>query len=132
MTAALPTRFCSGCLADLPVDQFRRRRAGGEARESDCHACHAEKMRDYRKARRAGNLIAFSARIRRESASRRVQAAAAVIIQRLGGPQAFAGAMLEQFAASAAGSRQRFNVLRAVLDLVVACEQPATDADRAV
>ena len=90
---------CSQCGRDLPLTEFRRRRAGSDRPHADCRTCHRLDARDRRAVqagRRLNRLAADVHRYRRASIGR-VVALVGAAIQRFGGLDGFIAAWLRMW-----------------------------------
>lgn len=56
----VPTKICRNCGHSLPATEFRLRRRGGTARESDCRSCHNRAARRHREKKRTEAILEFA------------------------------------------------------------------------
>jgi hypothetical protein len=84
-----PVRICTTCLAVLPLSDFRLRQRGGEKRQRECNACHADRECQRRRRLRRKQKDWELARLNTDIANARCQARVVVVLaqmaQRLGG-----------------------------------------------
>ena len=84
---------CECCLAEYPLEQFRRRQKGQDARVNQCRACHnvRERLRRaairHRLSRRA--MAKAMTNLKNCTAAKRVPTFCAEMVQHLGGAEGF-------------------------------------------
>jgi hypothetical protein len=78
------------------VDQFRKRRRDGDARESRCRDCHAAYMRSYRREHRERLLNAFARETKWRANETTLTALSAAMIRKFGGMENFVREWHEQ------------------------------------
>jgi len=89
-------KSCNGCGRSLPIDQFRRRSKGTNARQSRCRECHNAYMRAYRRRGRDKLIARFAAQVQREHSLRRVAMLCEKMFRRFGGIDGFSAAWAAQ------------------------------------
>jgi hypothetical protein len=112
------TKTCRYCGRTLPIDQFRRRRAGQETRVTECRECYNLYMAVFRRSRRLKHIAGFNAAIRREFDLRKVTALCNALLSRLGGLDKFCTLWKAHLDAAPPGSRAALDSFLAVLRLV--------------
>jgi hypothetical protein len=115
------TRVCYDCGLELPLDHFRRRKQGAEARQGRCRLCYNAYMRQYRRHRRVKALHRFASRVKSEPSPSRVAALCDGMIVRFGGLEALCAEWAEVANAVVRenrGSRAALNVFQAMFRLV--------------
>ena len=82
--------ICSGCAAQLPVSEFRRRKKGSEARMTKCRQCHAgyERVRrqNIRRKQNGIDLQKAATKITRYRSFDRIENLIELMVSRFGGP----------------------------------------------
>lgn len=111
----LPTKTCTSCGRQLPVNQFRLRRAAGPARETRCRDCYNRWMRDYRRTKRSAAFQAFSAAVAREQSVRRIEQLCESMFRRFGGPERFADVWASEIKATLASGGGKPRAIKAML-----------------
>jgi len=131
MSAVRPnTKTCYACGLQWPIEQFRRRSRGSDARVGRCRGCDAGYMRQYRAERRAKMLGQFAVQLGQQRPPHRARALASAMTLRFGGVEAFARAWKQQLdAAAAAGPGSKFilDSLRAITRLIEVCSRQEPD-----
>ena len=91
-----PVRRCESCLSQHPLEQFRRRRQGGEARMRQCRQCHNLRERVRRAGIRYGasrrDMAKAMTQLKNNTAAARVPAFCAEMVQHFGGADQFLNA----------------------------------------
>jgi len=131
MSAVRPnTKTCYACALQWPIEEFRRRSRGSDARVGRCRRCDASYMRGYRRRRRAEKLGAFAVQVRQQRSPYRALALASAMTHRFGGTDGFSREWKKQFdAAAAAGPGSKFvlDSLRAITRLIEVCSRQEPD-----
>jgi len=131
MSIATPdTKTCYECGLECPIDQFRLRRRGSDARTGRCKRCDAVYMQAYRRRRRDEMLGQFAVQLRQQRSPHRATALAGAMTLRFGGVDGFARAWKDQLdAAAAAGPGSKFvlDSLRAITRLIEVCSRQEPD-----
>jgi len=131
MSAVRPnTKTCYACGLQWPIEQFRRRSRGSDARVGRCRGCDASYMRGYRRRRRAVMLGQFAVQLRQQRSPHRARALASATTFRFGGVEGLARTWKDQFdAAAAAGPGSKFvlDSLRAIIRLIEVCSRQEPD-----
>jgi hypothetical protein len=93
---APPVRRCESCLSQHPLEQFRRRRQGGEARMRRCRQCHNLRERVRRAGIRYGashrDMAKAMTQLKNNTAAARVPVFCAEMVQHFGGADQFLNA----------------------------------------
>lgn len=91
-----PVRRCESCLSQHPLEQFRRRRQGGEARMRQCRQCHNLRERVRRAGIRYGashrDMAKAMTQLKNNTAAARVPVFCAEMVQHFGGADQFLNA----------------------------------------
>lgn len=91
-----PVRRCESCLSQHPLEQFRHRRQGGEARMRQCRQCHNLRERVRRAGIRYGasrrDMAEAMTQLKNNTAAARVPAFCAAMVQCFGGADQFLNA----------------------------------------
>lgn len=90
-------KCCSGCLQSLPIEEFRRRKRGSEARESRCNRCHKSYMKTYRKRLRERALLGFAHEAKWRADPDYLTAICRHLVRVFGGADKFAEAFVTHF-----------------------------------
>jgi hypothetical protein len=92
-SAAPPLRRCESCLVQRPIEQFRRRHRDRDQRVNQCRLCHNELERYRRAAIRhrvsRREMAKAMTQLRNSTASARVPAFCAEMVQHFGGADHF-------------------------------------------
>jgi hypothetical protein len=88
-----PLRRCEACLSEYPLQQFRRRHRGKDARMRQCRSCHNLRER----VRRAGvrhrltrrQMARAMTRLKNSATAARVPVFCAEMVEQLGGAEGF-------------------------------------------
>jgi hypothetical protein len=91
-----PVRRCESCLRQHPLEQFRRRRQGGEIRMRQCRECHNLRERVRRAGIRYGasrrEMAKAMTQLKNNTAAACVPAFCAEMVQHFGGADQFLNA----------------------------------------
>lgn len=98
-SADCPVKRCESCLAEYPLEQFRRRYKGQDSRVNQCRSCHNLRERLRRAAIRhrlsRGGMAKAMTHLKNCTAATRVPVFCAEMVQHLGGADGFLTAWKE-------------------------------------
>ena len=93
---SIPVHRCESCLLQQELEQFRRRRQGGEDRMRQCRQCHNRRERVRRAGIRYGasrrEMAKAMTQLKNTAAAARVPAFCADMVQHFGGADQFLNA----------------------------------------
>jgi len=118
MPAPQTQKTCYSCGKTLPLDQFRRRKAGQERRMGNCRLCYNESMRIYRQSRQLRRIEEFNTELKQAVSLRRVVAMCNAMFASFGGMDAFCASWKASVDAAPPGSKQALDAYLAVLHMI--------------
>ncbi len=125
-STTVATRFCEGCLLDLPLDHFRRRSRDTGARMHKCNRCHATAERERRRLRRSktvGKKLDWFARsIKRAKDDDTVITLTGRMVEACGGLERLVHTWAEHWRSAPPGSRRIFDSMEVIVRLSHYCE----------